>query len=216
MGSAPIVKIARRSGFTRSTCEAVLETLEKKNFVVLFRKKNVRYFSAEDPHKIILLSKQKTNMLERVLPQLLVMYGSSKNNPTVRHYQGKQGMKLILEEMLNEAKELKSIGSAEDLFKTLENYPEFVKKRLNKKIPIKVILRDSKKARERKFFGPQELRQVKIISANYEYQGIIYLWNNKVAMFSFEKDLSALVVDSKAVADMQNALFEYIWDSLPN
>lgn len=215
LGSAPILKIAQQSGFARSTCEAVLERLQQEGFVSSFRKRRTRYFSPEDPHQVVALAKAKAQSLERVLPQFMAAYGKNKVRPTVRFYQGKQGMHLILQELLQEAKELLAFSEAEDLFSVLEDYPEFVQRRLALKIPARVILKNSPKAQERQKLGPQQLRQVKIISENYNYHGMMLLWKNKIAMFSFKQDLTALLIESQELYQMQETMFEFLWKTLP-
>jgi len=214
VGSGPILKIAQQAGLARSTTEIVLNTLLDKGLVSSFKKKRVRYFSADDPHTIIGSLKEKTTIMERALPKFMAVYGSSKSRPTVRFYEGKPGMKIILEEILNEAKSLLSFASVEDLFATLENYPDFVKKRVELKIPVRVILRDSPKARERKVLGPQHLREVRLIPEHYDYHGLFYIWNDKIAMFSFGEDLSAILIESQELSQMQRASFNFMWDSL--
>jgi sugar-specific transcriptional regulator TrmB len=191
LGSASVAKISQKAGLARSTSYEVLESLKQQGLVSTFQKKKVQYFSAEEPQRVINLAQEKANLLEQALPQLRAIYGQAKVQPTVRFYQGKQGMKLILDEVLAEAKETLTFSSADDLFATLEYFPEFVKKRLKRKIPARVILRDSKKARERQRLGPQELRQVKIIPPDYEYHGMIF------------------------VAKIQRTMFEVIWQGLP-
>ncbi len=214
VGSGPILKIAQQAGLARSTTEIVLASLLEKGLVSVFKKKSVKYFSADDPHTIISSLKEKTTIIERALPKFMALYGSSKARPAVRFYEGKPGMKIILQEILDEAKSLLSFGSAEDLFATLESFPDFVKKRLELKVPIKVILKDSAKARERKLLGSQQLREVRLVSGNYDYHGLFYIWNDKVAMFSFGSDLSALVIESKDISKMQKAAFDIMWDGL--
>ena len=214
VGSGPILKIAQQAGLARSTTELVLESLLDRGLVSSFKKKRVRYFSADDPHTIISSLKEKTAIIERALPKFMAVYGSTKSRPAVRFYEGKAGMQIILQEILDEAKSLFSFGSAEDLFSTLESFPEFVKKRLELKIPIKVILRDSPKARERQVLGPQQLREVRLVSPDYDYHGMFYIWNDKIAMFSFGDDLTALIIESAELAQMQKAAFQVMWDSL--
>ena len=212
VGSGPILKIAQQAGLARSTTEIVLTSLLEKGLVSSFKKKRVRYFSADDPHTIVGTLKEKTSIIERALPKFMAVYGSSKSRPTARFYEGTIGMKIILQEILEEAKNLLTFGSAEDLFSTLESFPEFVKKRLELKIPIKAILKDSAKVRERKFLGPQQLREVRLIPEHYDYHGLFYVWNDKIAMFSFGADLSALVIESKELAQVQRSLFQALWD----
>jgi len=214
VGSGPILKIARQAGLARSTTEVVLISLLEKGLVSSFKKKRVRYFSADDPHTIVSSLKEKTTIMERALPKFMAVYGSKKSRPTVRFYEGKKGMKIILDEILNEAERLISFGSPADLFATLEDFPEFVKKRVELKIPVKVIMRDSPKARERKALAPQQLREVRLMSEDYEYHGLFYIWNDKIAMFSFGEDLSAIVIESKELTEMQKAAFNFMWDNL--
>lgn len=215
LGSASVMQISRKAALPRSTCEVILDKLQDEGWVSSFRKKRIRHFSAEDPHKIIQLAKEKVRGLERALPEFMASYGHARVRPTVRFYQGKDGMRLILEEVLAEADELLGFSSATDLFDTLSEYfPEFVKRRVERKIPAKVLLRDSPKARERQRLGPQQLREVRIIPEGYEYHAMMYVWKNKIAMFSFEKDLVGLVIESEELAKLQRAMFYLIWHGL--
>ncbi|MBU2542113.1 hypothetical protein KJ785_00955 [Patescibacteria group bacterium] len=213
LGSASVQKIARKSGLARSTVYEVLDDLNNQNFVNSFRRKRVKYFSAEDPAQVIKLAQMKVDAMQEVLPQLNAMYGQAKHRPTVRFYQGKDGMKIILEEVLDEADEMLSFGSAEDLFRELGDYfNKFVERRIKKKIPARVILNESKKAQERKRLGPQHLRQVKILPDRHLHQGQIFIWKNKIAMFSFTNDFVAIVIESKELYVVQKAMFEHLWE----
>ncbi|MFA5022189.1 MAG: helix-turn-helix domain-containing protein [Patescibacteria group bacterium] len=214
LGSAPVQKISQKAGLPRSTCYEILEFLKQQSLISVFSKKKTKYFSAADPKVVIGLAKEKVSLLEQALPELEAVYGQAKIRPTVRFYQGELGMRLILEEVLKEAKEISVFSSADDLFATLSFYPEFVKRRLKQKIPAKVILRESALAKERQRLGQPELREVKIIPANNDYHGLIYIWSKKVAMFSFKKDLVAIVIESEELANVQKAMFDNLWNLL--
>ena len=214
VGSGTVLKIAQAAGMPRSTTELELNHLLDRGLVSIYKKKSVKYFSADDPHSLLNLLEEKSELIQRALPKFVSIYGSNKTRPSVRFYEGRQGLKLVLGEILAEAKELISLGSAEDLFKVLEYFPEFEKKRVERKIPVKVILIDSPKARERKLLGPQQLRQVRLIPETYSYHGQYNVWNNKIAMFSFGRNLSAVVIESQELAQMQKAAFNFMWDSL--
>jgi len=214
MDSASVYKISQKAKLPRSTCYEVLESLRGIGLVTTFRKKNVIYYSAEDPKIIINNTKEKIKDLEKALPEFLAMFGSSKTQPTVRFYLGKSGMKIILEEILNEADEIKGFSSTE-LFNVLGDYwPNVIAKRTRKKIPAKILLEDSSKAEERKRLGPKELREVKIYPKKFKHSGIIMIWKNKIAMFSFKKDLMALIIESEELAYTQKMMFNYIWESI--
>jgi HTH-type transcriptional regulator, sugar sensing transcriptional regulator len=213
LGSAPVNDIARKAQVARSTCYDLLETLRNQGIASTFIKKKTRYYSVEDPQKLVSLARDRATNLSESLPQLEALYGLARERPKVRFYQGKAGMKLILEEILaDKPKEILNFGSAEELFITLQDYfPKFVAKRIKAKILARVILRDSPKARERQKLGPQQLRVVKIISKEFKHQGMVMVWRNKIAYFSFTKDYIAVVIESKELADIQQSMFEYMW-----
>lgn len=216
IGSASIQKISAKSGFARSTCEAVLKSLREKGFVTAFQKKRTRYFSPEDPKKIVALAREKVSLLEEALPQFSARYFKGDILPTVRLYQGETGIKGILQEILLEAKELISFGSIEDIYAALgDSFPKFTAERVKKGIRTKVILRDSPFAKERQRLGPKQLREVRLVPETYQYSSVAFIWNNKVALCSLKEGVIALVVESNELANIQRAMFNFIWETLP-
>lgn len=215
LGSASVQKISQKAFIPRSTVYEILDNLQRKGFVSNFLKKKVKYFSVEAPQKVIGLTKEKLEVLEQALPQLNALYGEAKTRPTVRLYQGRDQMKIILKEILAEANELLAFAASDDLFATLGDWwPEFLRQRIKRKMPARVIMRESEKAKERQRLGPGELREVRLIPGEYQYHGMTIIWKGKIAMLSFKEDLVALVVESKELAEMQKAMFEVIWDLL--
>jgi len=215
LGSTSVQKISQKAELARSTCYGVLESLQKQGLVSTFRKKNIKYFNAEEPQRAINIAKQKTEALENALPQLRALYGNSKIRPTARFYQGRAQMQIILEEVLKEAKELLSFASSDDLFAVLSDYfPKFIEQRVKNKIPVRTIITESAMARERKGVEHKIIMQVKIIPAKYRHHGLTFIWNNKVAMFSFKKDLTALVIESEELTKVQRSMFEFMWDTV--
>lgn len=215
LGSGSVQKISRKAGLIRSTVYEVLEVLRERGFVSFFLKKRVKYYSAEDPSQLIRSAEIKINALHDVLPELNALVGSARHHPRVRFYQGKEEMKIILEEILAEADEIISFGSAVDLFKELGDYFQtFVERRIKNKIPVRTILLESELARERQRLGQIQLRQVVIMPDKYTHHGIVFIWRDKIAMFSFVKDFVAIVVESRELADVHRAMLNCLWDLL--
>lgn len=213
LNSAPVQHIAQKAGLSRSTVYEVLEHLAQTGFVTTFNKKRIKYFSAEDPAQVVRLGESKVNTLKDALPELNAIAGQFRKRPVVRFYQGNEQMKIVLEEMLLEADILLSFAAPKDMFNELgDYYLDFVKRRVRKKLPVRLIATDSPKARERQKIGAQELRTVKIVPNIYEYHSNKWIWKNKVAMFSFVGDLVAVVIESKELADMEKAMFNHLWD----
>lgn len=217
LGSASIQKVSQKSGVARSTCEAVLQSLHEKGFVTTFKKKNIKYFSPEDPKKLISLAKEKVSLLENALPQFGALYYKGDTFPVSRLYEGEDGIRLVLQEILDEAKELLSFGSIDDIYESVGDYfPSFTKERIKRSIPLKVILRDTPLARERQRLGEQQLREVRLMPENNHLSSVTFIWNNKIAMCSFKDKIIALVIQSEELASIQKTMFNLIWDNLEN
>jgi len=215
IGPSSVQKIAQKSGLARSTVYEVLDNLANKGFVSHYQKKKIKYFSAQEPSHVATLAQNRADAIKNALPELEAMSGASRHRPTVRFYQGKNQMKLVLDELLNEADEAICFGVADDLLRVLGDYhEEFLKKRIKNRIPLRLILRDSPVARDRQRLGQQHLRDVRLISNKYEFHGLAYVWKNKIAMFSLTNDFVAVVTESKELADIEKAKFNNLWDLL--
>ena len=217
LGSGSILKISQKAALPRSTTEVILNALQERGFVSSFKKKRARYFSTEDPKKIIGAAKAKAELLEKALPEFRDLYARSNVIPTVRFYHGKDGMRVVFNEILEDKqKELLAFSSVDDLFDLLgKEFTNFVQKRANLGIHSRVILRESEKAWERVRSGEKQLRQVRLISPSYEHHGLTYTWGNKIAMISLKHEWSVLIIESEELAMSQKMFFEALWDSLP-
>lgn len=103
VGSGSVLRIAERAELPRSSTELVLKILQQKGLASSYFRKSIKHFSAEDPHTIVALLKERTEMMEEALPKFMAMYRSSEKHPSVRFYEGTRAMKLVLGEILSEA-----------------------------------------------------------------------------------------------------------------
>ncbi len=215
LGSGSGQQIAIKADLPKSTVYDVLKILSKKGLVNIYLKGKKKYFSANDPNILKEKIKQQVELMDKFLPDIQAIYNTRVVKPKIRFYEGKVGVGIVIKEILKEARELWAIGSAEEIFIKLDDYfPEFAKKRAQKKIPLKVILRESDKAEERKRLGLQELRQVKIIKTSIEFKSLMWLWQNKLAMITLGDDLMVVVIESKDIVDTWRAMFEGLWEAV--
>jgi HTH-type transcriptional regulator, sugar sensing transcriptional regulator len=216
LGTTSAYKISKKVELPRSTCYEALERLFKENLVSVVRKKSIRYYTAESPKTLIKKSQDKIDVIEKLLPEFNALFGEAKTLPNTRLYQGKGGMEIIINEWMNEAKEILTFGSADNFFEKLGDvWPKYLKKRLAKKIYARTIFGDTPKARERQRLGQEQLRSVRILpELNNEVAGIFVLWNDKIAMFSFKKEMVGLVIESAILAKTFKVIFEALWNRL--
>jgi len=214
-GSASAHQIALRTQIPRTTIYEILDSLIVAGFVNHYLKKKTKFYSAESPDKILSSIQYRTDLFKNALPELNALYHHSPTSPAVRFYQGKEQIKLALNEILKEANEISCFGNADNLLKELGDYHEtFLQTRIKKKIPIHVILPDSPTARERQRIGQEQLRTVKIISNSHAFNGLTYIWKNKILMFSLSQDFEAILIESQTLSTMQLAQFNSLWDKI--
>lgn len=218
LGTGSVHSISKKSMIPRSSCESILMHLREKRFITSFKKKNILHFSAEDPKKIIYEYEQKTNELKSVLPDLQTLYRKRDNSPSVRYYEGVKGINNIFDEVLDDAESVFYFGSADDLFATIppKDMEKFIQERIRRKIPVKIILKDSIIGRERLNISHKILAQGKTFPAKYECNGIIFVWKNKIALFSLRNDVAGFVIENKELAELVETSLKIIWDTLPS
>jgi len=212
LGNGSALRIAEKAKQPKSTTYDVLKNLSKKGMVTMYIKKKTKYFSTSDP--IILkktIQKQK-EALESMWPELQALYNTAPHKPTVKFYEGKSGFRFVMNEILNEAKELISLSSIEDVWSTFSDFfPEFPEERTKRRIPIRIISRDSKKARERQKTGRAQLRTVKIMQTDIPFKSMLMIWNNKIALMSLGDDVIILIIESRDLVLTFKAMFELLW-----
>ena len=215
-GSASVYKISQRAELPRSTCYETLEHLQSKGLVTRHEKGSIIYYSAEDPKKMVDTAFSQAELLKDTLPELRALFSSADEKPSVRSYVGIAGIKVLYNELLDESPEMIGFGSIEDLRLTVDDYfKRFLSMRIKKKIPVRIIVSDSKAARNSLMNDRAEIRQTKIVDAQWDIHGFYYTWKDKVAMVSFQKELHALIIRNEAMAKMVKASFELLWQSLP-
>jgi HTH-type transcriptional regulator, sugar sensing transcriptional regulator len=205
VGSNLVQNIANFANMNRTSAYDLLKSLEQKGFVSYTIKSGKKYYQAVDPKKIIDLLKEKELMIKKILPELNSLKQSYVDKPNIEVYTGKEGLKTIFENILNESKEYYCMASKNQLIKLFKFYmPHFVQRRINKKIKVKLITETipiDKKA-------PFKLINKNIKTATWLYHG-------KIAMISLEeKEPIGILINEKNFYQTHKMMFELLWENL--
>jgi HTH-type transcriptional regulator, sugar sensing transcriptional regulator len=214
-GSSSAHKISKTAEIPRSTTYEVLESLQTLGLISSFQKKSIKYFTAESPNSIVAAAKEKAQLLEQALPNFLALYNNRGLKPTVKFYEGKYNLKVVFKEILNEAQNILVFSSAEDIVRVLgEDFTDFLRKRMAKKIFAKVIMRESPAALEMKRKEVSELRQVKLTPPTYFHHTIVFIWNKKVALLNIGEDFNVMIIEGEDTSLFFRSTFEFMWGLL--
>lgn len=212
LGTASADRIAQFIKLPKSSTYDILSALIALGAVHTTFHKSRKRFMATDPAILVDEIKKRAQDAEALLPELRAFFASGTIKPRIRYLEGRAGVKIVLNEILHEAHELIGIGSPENIFPKLsEYYPNFAKERVKRRIPIRLIMKDSPFARERKDAGRQELRQVTLLSIPAPFPSLIYVWNNKIAIFNLSNDLIVVIIESRDFAETVTMIFNALW-----
>ena len=150
-GALSVRGLAEITGLNRGTTYDMLKKLQEINLVSYHHHETKQKFTAEEPGRLVNLIKTKEAELgkikesfEDLIPELKALQDKGGDKPTTKFYEGKLGIKLILEDVLSsvENEEIKeyyiySATEASDDWKTA--YPNFTRDRIKKEIKVKAI-----------------------------------------------------------------------------
>ena len=211
LGNASAARVAEQAKLPKTTVYDTLQDLIRMGLVSVYLKKNRKMFCPADPGIFKDKIEKQQEAFEQIFPQLNALYGAAGQKPNVRYFEGREGLRVVIKEILSEAREMIGIGSPEIIFQKLSEYfPNFAQERLKKKIPIKLILSDSPTARERQQSGYAELRKVNILKTEKPFETLTWVWNDKVCIVSLGTDLMILVIKSREISNTFQMIFNTI------
>ncbi|HLD25475.1 MAG TPA: helix-turn-helix domain-containing protein [Candidatus Andersenbacteria bacterium] len=226
LGASPVQQIARKAEVVRATTYVVLESLMASGLVTKYKEGKKTLFVAEPPQMLMrLLEKQRENIdekqhdLEALLPELQVVMKSAKGRPTVRYFDGPEGLRAIRREMLMYSQPgdtWYSFTPYDHLNAVLGRDEEaYSKQCIAKGIRHKAIfstrslaLREKMRSR---FDDPYAERRY-VSSDLFPSPSGMTIFRDRIAIGSFIGKVGGVVVESAEMADMMRRLFELAWN----
>ena len=216
IGNGTIIEISRKAELAKSTTHDTLKSLVKKGYIHPYLRGKRKIYSAVEPEILQKKVDLQRTIVAEILPELQAIYNDKSNKPRVRFFEGEEGVKTVLEEILREADEILAVASVDDVFSLLPQYfPKFTAERVAQGIPARIIFRNTKMAHSRKALDHKELRRSKIVDSKIPFYSMLFIWNSKVAIMTFKKQYSILVTEDHGTAQIIRAMAELVWDHTP-
>jgi len=213
LGSAVVQDIAKKANTYRTYTYEMLKSLKEKGLVNSVIKSGKQYFEVSPPHKILSILKERELNMKRILPQLNALYKSVVEKPRVEFYEGKEGLKTILDDLISTNEEILVYGSTRKQLALLNFYfPNYVKRRVKAGIRIRVITEQSPETIELSKRNKEELREIAFFPKNFESPTATNIYGNKIAILSFEKEPVGIIIENEDIARTQRIVFEMLWN----
>ncbi len=209
-GPVKISEIADKIHVHRVNLYDLLKRLSEKGLVSFIVEGRSKLYSASEPYFLLKNLEEKESMLREILPQLELKKESPKHKSIARVFQGKSGIKAILEDVLRENEEVYVYGAQGNFAETLPIYfQQFNKRRLKDKIRIKII--HSEKVREWRQKNPIPLSTIKYIHRFYDSPSTTFIYSNKIAIVMWVIPPIGILIESKELAESYLNFFKILW-----
>lgn len=218
LGSATVQEVADRAGVKRTSIYNFLEELKKLGLVSVIQEKHKTILIAEDPNILQERAREKleeakdyTRKIDSVLPELLGLFSLPGDKPRVKFYKGIDGIKKVYDDTLLTAETIYAFADFEKLMTTMDpDYMwKYADKRAEKKIEFWGIIKKGYWAEEAIKKSKGQKRRLKILDVNFDTE--INIYGNKVALISFRKPYSGVIVEDRAIAQTLREIWKVMW-----
>lgn len=216
LGQASVRDIAEKAGISRTNAYDVFSRLLEEGLVtqVSAASNKTMLVAAEPPDQLTELLDARRRKLDAFLPELRSLHNRASGKPRVRFYQGLEGIKLVLNDTLSARdKKLCGILSMRDLYQVPGRawMDDLVRRRIEAGVFLHVIRSPVKDIQNVWPQSAADLREVRFASPDFVFAMTSYIYDNKVALISSQRENFAMTIESEEFAIMQRNLFEALW-----
>jgi len=215
LGASTVTNISKKTNLIRTTTYDILKSLKEKGIVSFVIKNKVQYFQATNPEKLIQILEEKKTKIKSILPDLKNLHLEVSKLPAVELYEGREGIKSVYQDILDDKKSLSAFSNTHFIFNVLPFFvPNFIKNRIKNKIFIRLLNEKSEETIElMKNKDKKEMRDTRFISELKDIPITEYIYGDKVAILSTNlDDPFGILIRNKDFAKAQKLIFELLWD----
>lgn len=216
LNGAGVLDISRKANVERVNTYYIIDALVKKGIIYESKRSKHKKFYAIGPSKLEEMVLGRLESFRRVMPELFSIENSRENKPTIKFYEGEEGIKQAYRETLEveSGGEILSIAPATEIYAHMdvEWIKSYLEKRVKNGITMRAIAEDSEFACKHKDNDKAELRQTRIVpSDKFYFKNEINIFNNKIMIASY-RDQMGVIIESQDVAETHKAFFELAWE----
>ena len=211
LGTATANHIAEKAKINRSTTYDILRLFIIQGVAAKIEKGRVTYFEAAAPEKLVSMLEEKKAKLAEVLPQLKVIAQQVVVKPTVQVFEGKEGMKTILADILAVGKQTDVLSPSKIFDILVFHFPRYIKERAESGIYARVIQEQSRQTEQLKKSDKNQLRETRSLP-NFLLNSMIFIYGENIAIIKLsETEIISVLIRYRAIVDDQRSLFEVLW-----
>ncbi|GEM_PF-2505807 len=220
LGSAKASVIAAETGIERQASYYTLKLLVKKGLITTTIKSGVMYYSCVDP--ILLQEKlqeetlQKQQAIRTISKEYEEMEGIAISHPKVEQYEGIEGFKTLIRELVNGPDTEVYSYIPEKIITFREAFLKlYTKNRIKRKIKVKVLTEKTPVLMQYAQQNKDALREMRFIEKTLQNKDYcLAIGNNKVIFIRLtEKEQIGIKIEDEKFAELQKNLFYTVWEN---
>ena len=214
IGNSMVSMIAKKTRLHRRPVYDSLNRLLEKGLVSYAIRAGKKYFQAANPAKLLEIAKEREKETQSILPDLISKFKLVKPLISSEIFEGKEGLKTIMADILKEGKDWLTIGSTGKAPKALPFYLEpFARRRVKLKINRKVLIADTPEGRSyAKNLQKQGIIRIKFLPREIQNPQTIWIYGNKVVIILASEEYPVMVsIENKNIANSYRDYFNWMW-----
>lgn len=218
-------EIVNKSGISGSKVYEILDKLQNKGLASIYIKNKVKHFKPTNPKQILGYLEDKKQQISKtekeaksILPKLLALYASSKEEQEVQLISGLKGLEIIFKEqveLLNKGDTCFVIGGTKGVDE--EVVQAFFEKvhvwREQKGIKTKMLFNSRQKESTEKLYSSNKYPATKTKYIQHTSPVAINIYRDRTVIIIFNKKINSIYIKSRDVANSFIEYFNLLWSS---
>ena len=207
-GAAPAGVLSKKTQINRTTTYDAIERLIEKGLVSYALQAGRKVFKPSSPEKLMENLREQQKAGEEIIPELQKIYGSAKEKEESAIYEGRKGIKSILQDILKH-EEYVSLGSSGEFLDIMKHdFTLFQKQKKILGVKSRVILPEKLRHKE---IVTSATASFKFIPDQFAAPTTTWIYGEKIAIVIWSDTPTATVIKSRKVAQGYHNYFELLW-----
>ena len=222
LGLSPAKPILEETQLHRQFVYDALDKLIEKGLVSFVLQGKRKYFKASSPENFekIFENKEKEIQIQKtefqkLLPQLNKLQQSLLQSQEATIYYGNKGIQTLLNDMIEEGKEVLTIGASDSDAESFQYHvkfslPKFHLQRKENKIPLKILFSEEQVKRSQ-ILTKQKQTSVKVLPKEFTSNMSTNIYGDKISIILWGAQPFGILIKCKEMADAQRKHFNLLW-----
>ena len=204
--------ISKKANVERAVTYHTLEKLTRKSVIGYVIKENRKYFSACEPEKLKDLLKEKEDLLNDLIPDLIKIKKLDEHPFSIEVFRGKEGFKTIMEDLIKDKLSYYIIGYTGKGPEIAEYwYIHWNKRRVKNKIWRYLLVKTGQESMEALKYPLTRIRTLSSETIQESRSSIIIYGKEKVLLFLPIQEFAGIRIKNKEIHDSYKEYFDILW-----